>query len=266
MQSPLNIILGGAGLIGRALKAELERAGESTVVLDLKHGFDLRERDPDEYPPGTYYWFLAWDVGGAKYIMNPARQIGILRNNLRLCERVFSCLACRDAPFTFVSTQMAGYPNAYGASKNVGEVWARSLSHGRIARLWNVYGAEPVGERTHLVSDLIWQGARGLIRLQTSGRERRQFIHACDAARALIVHRDNGLTQVDITSGVWVPVLEIARRVAGAMGARLDTAPEDGYESLIEPSNPLPGWHPEISLQDGIARIIEQMRAERWLD
>src|SRR5437773_286522 len=89
MNLKTNILLGGAGLIGSALKAELESRGECTVVLDLKNGFDLREHEPEQYGPDAYYWFLAWDVGGAKYIMDPTRQIDILRNNLGLCEKVF---------------------------------------------------------------------------------------------------------------------------------------------------------------------------------
>jgi nucleoside-diphosphate-sugar epimerase len=260
-----NVILGGAGMIGRALQIELERIGERTVILDIKNGFDLRERQPEVYEEDAYYWFLAWDVGGAKYIMNPGRQIDILRNNLRLCEKVFGFLEARSSPFTFVSTQMVGYPNAYGATKHVGEIWTNNLAGGITARLWNVYGAEPVDERTHLIPDMICQGSRGTIRLQTSGRERRQFIHCRDCAEGLIRHRASGMRLADLTSCHWVSVYEVAKMTADALGASIEAGTEDGYESLIEPKHLLPGWLPAISLKDGINDIVYQMRKQAWI-
>ena len=38
-----NLVLGGEGLIGRALCSTLETAGQVVTSLELKTGFDLRE-------------------------------------------------------------------------------------------------------------------------------------------------------------------------------------------------------------------------------
>ena len=124
MSTQLNILLGGAGLIGTALGRALGDRGEEIKTYDLKTGVDLREYEPEDIGPDTYYWFLAWDVGGAKYIMDNSQQLSILQHNLSLCQKIFGWLEKREARYTFVSSQMVGYPNAYGVTKAVGETWA----------------------------------------------------------------------------------------------------------------------------------------------
>ncbi len=86
MTKRLNVLLGGAGLVGSALGRKLVATGETTKVYDLKTGVDLRQYEPEDVSDDVYYWFLAWDVGGAKYIMDDTQQLSILRNNLSLCS------------------------------------------------------------------------------------------------------------------------------------------------------------------------------------
>lgn len=262
--TPLNIVLGGAGLIGRALVDELHSRGEGTAVFDLTDGFDLRFEVP-RIAGNAYCWFLAWDVGGVKYITNESQQVGILRSNLALCDRVFGWLRTTRIPFTFVSTQMVGYPNAYGITKQVGEYWCSLCEDARIARLWNCYGAEEVSVRSHLVPDLVRQGVRDQqIKLMTNGEEHRQFLHAIDCAQALIAQRECGQPVADITSGKWIPVRQVAECVAEQLSCPLDLGPKPGYESRVDPTHPLPNWQPAIGLEEGIAMVIEKMRQSGW--
>ena len=262
--SGLNVLLGGEGLIGKALDRHLRTLGEETVVYDLKSGFDLRSSEPDNVPDDTYYWFLAWDVGGAKYIMEPSAQVPILVHNLELCKAVFGWLERRKDRFTFTSTQMVGYPNAYGLTKSIGEYWTNMIATGLVARLWNVYDAEEPSLKSHVVADLVQQGATRNIRLQTDGRERRQFLHADDCARALVIQRDLGQALADITSGEWLSICDLASTIADLMRADLEVGSASGYETLIEPVHHLPGWAPAIDLRTGIARVIEKMRSKGW--
>jgi nucleoside-diphosphate-sugar epimerase len=264
MSERINVILGGEGLIGKALDRKLSALGERTIVYDIKSGFDLRARVPEEFPRSAYYWFLAWDVGGAKYIMDPKAQTDILRSNLRLCDKVFDWLATRKAEFTFTSTQMVNYPNAYGISKGVGEYWARLLEHGLIARLWNVYDAEEPSVRSHVIPDLVQQGSDGTIRLQTRGTERRRFLHADDCADGLIRHRETGQRLADLTAGEWTSIKTVAGIIGELMRARVVPGPSEGYETLIEPVNLLPGWSPRISLRAGLEAVIGKMREKGW--
>jgi nucleoside-diphosphate-sugar epimerase len=263
-QPSVNVLLGGEGLIGSALRRRLEAIGEKTVTYDLKSGFDLRHKDPDPFPRDGYCWFLAWDVGGAKYIMDPAAQISILKHNWQLCERIFGWIEKRKTRFTFVSTQMVGHPNAYGVAKAVGECWARNVGGGLISRLWNVYDAEEPSRKSHVIPDLIQQAVKGEIRLQTSGVERRQFLHADDCAEALILQRDAGQILAEITTGEWIPVRRVADLIAEMMGAAVVPGPRAGYESLVEPAHPLPGWGPRIDLRTGLRRVVEAMRRNGW--
>ena len=257
MTTHLNLVFGGRGLIGTALANELKAAGEAVEIYDLVDGWDLREKLPAAPGGNAFCWFLAWDVGGAKYIMDPASQVAILENNVSLCRSVFTWLRGSRIPFLFTSTQMAGYPNAYGLTKQMGEFWAGRLHGSHVCRLWNVYGPEPQSIRSHVISDLVHQGSSGHIHLQTSGDERRQFISSQDCARALIHQRDTGQAFADITSGEWIRIKDLARIVADAMGAVLDLKTEPGYESLVEPTRRLAGWEPEISLAQGVDDVIK---------
>lgn len=261
----LNILLGGAGLVGTALDRALSDRGEETKVYDLKTGVDLREYEPEDFGPDTYYWFLAWDVGGAKYIMDDSQQLSILRHNLDLCHKVFGWLEKRNARYTFVSSQMVGYPNAYGVTKAVGETWARLVGRGLITRLWNCYDAEEPAQRSHVIPDLLVQARSGTIRLLTSGEERRQFLHADDVARALIFQRDIGQPLADVTSGSWVSVRDVAETIGRQLSAQVVVGRKRGYESLVEPSHWLQGWRPAIDLAAGLIRVIERMKCNGWM-
>jgi nucleoside-diphosphate-sugar epimerase len=265
MSTRLNILLGGAGLIGTALDRVLRDRGEEVKVYDLKTGVDLREYEPEDFGPATYYWFLAWDVGGAKYIMDDSQQLSILRHNLDLCQKVFGWLEERNARYTFVSSQLVGYPNAYGVTKAVGEMWTKLVGQGLITRLWNCYDAEEPSRRSHVVPDLIAQAKKGTITLLTSGEERRQFLHADDVARALILQRDIGQPLADVTSGTWVSVRDMADLISQQFSARVIPGRGRGYESLVEPSNPLDRWRPTIDLTTGIRMVITRMAERGWL-
>ncbi len=264
MSKPLNVLLGGAGLVGTALERALVARGEETKVYDLKNGFDLREREPEAMPAEAYYWFLAWDVGGAKYLMDQSQQRAILQHNVQLCYKVFGWLQRRDARFTFVSSQLAGYRNAYGTTKAVGEIWAQAVGHGLITRLWNCYDAEEPSRRSHVIPDLVVQAKAGAIELLTTGAERRQFLHVDDVANALIFQRETGRRCADVTSGTWVSIRELAALIADRLGANVSVGNARGYESLVEPAQPLEGWQPSIDLPTGISAVIEKMTEKGW--
>jgi nucleoside-diphosphate-sugar epimerase len=265
MNKRVNVLLGGAGLIGSALDRKLRDRGEETRVYDLKTGFDLREHEPPDPKGEAYYWFLAWDAGGAKYLMDRSQQRSILRHNLSLCERVFGWFELRQARFTFVSSQLAGYPNAYGTTKAIGETWAGLLEFGLITRLWNCYDAEESSTRSHVIPDFVVQAKSGKIRLLTSGEERRQFLHADDVADALIFQRQTGQVLADVTSGTWVSVVDVAKLVAKEFSANVSPSADRGYENLVEPARLLEGWQPSIDLPVGIPMVIERMRKNGWM-
>ena len=221
-------------------------------------GQDLRRFVPPPAIGKSFVWFLAWDVGGAKYLMDPDVQLDSLAHNVALCEGVFGWLRERRTPFLFTSSQMAGYPNAYGQTKALGDFWTRALG-GQLAVLWNIYGAAPVSARSHVVPDILDQAARGVIRLRTDGSERRRFTHIDDCAVALVHQRESGQAEAHIADDEWTPVREVAACAARLFDARLELGPEPGYELLREPSLPLEGWRPRLSLEAGLRRTHAHM-------
>lgn len=257
--APVNVILGGAGMVGRALGRRLRAAGETVASYDLAAGWDLRHHEPPAPAGGAFYWFLAWDSGGARYLHDPSAQGQQIEHNVELCQRVFGWLRDRRAPFLFTGSQMAGYPTAYGVTKALGHHWTRCLG-GQLAVLWNVYGPGPVSPRSHLVEDVIGQAlGSGEIRLLTDGAERRQFLHVDDCVEALVRQRNLGRPEAHVASGDWITVREVARIVADLTAATLRLGPRPGYESPVQPTQPVPGWSPKISLEEGLRRTVAAM-------
>ncbi|MEZ5010004.1 MAG: SDR family oxidoreductase [Chitinophagales bacterium] len=175
-----NLVLGGAGMIGSALCDHLLQKGEQVISLDIKTGFDLRADDLNQHKDVDYVWFLAWDVGGSKYLTNKNHLLNIISNNTIICKKVFDFLEETKIPFMFATSQLAASDNVYGVTKLLGEQWTKILN-GQLVRFWNVYGWEEPGEKSHIIPDLIFQGLHyDRIELLSNGEEERQFIFMDD--------------------------------------------------------------------------------------
>lgn len=255
-----NLVLGGAGTIGSALCHYLHSLGEEVTSLDLKTGFDIRKDELLKYIDYDYVWFLAWDVGGAKYLTNENYLRDIIRNNTRICERVFNYLEEKKIPFMFASSQLAAADTPYGVTKLLGEEWSRLLG-GQICRFWNVYGWEEPGEKSHVIPDLIVQALRnGKIELQTDGQEERQFIYMDDCVKNMVSIRDAGATRVDITNGEWVTIEFVAQQIAALHKVPVKLGFKKGYSNKITPVVTYP-LHFETSLKAGIEKISVHARS-----
>jgi|SRR5438552_2662938 len=255
------LVLGGEGLIGSALVQALKAKGHVVTSLDRKGGVELQEVGVAPFEACDRVWFLAWDTGGAKYLSSDMHQLEIYRNNCLLATRVFDHLAATRKPFLFTTSQLAGRPHAYGVTKLLGERWAGQLG-GKVARLWNVYGWEPPGLRSHVVPDLVLSGLRDrVVSLQTAGGERRRLLYKTDCAAALIAFFEDPTATADIAGERWVSVRNVAEVVARQTSAPLVYGSAQGEEVLIDPGKPLPGWRPGVPLEEGIARVIEEARA-----
>lgn len=255
-----NLVLGGAGLIGRALCSRLESEGQEVTSLDLRTGFDLRKDSLEPYSNFDFVWFLAWDVGGSKYLMNSYCQQDILLNNARICERVFDFLYGTKTGFLFTTSQLSGSDNAYGITKMLGEYWTRQIG-GKLARLWNVYSWEPPGIRSHVIPDLVMMALnKKAIHLQTSGQERRQFIFDADCADALVQLRNVDTSYADITAPPWVTIEGVANEIGRQLNVPISTGKTIGYDRIVNPDKPLAGWHPNITLEEGISRVISKAK------
>ncbi len=258
-----NLIL-GKGLIGSHLAAVLKERKEEVSVLSRGDGQDLKSAEKyfDRFQWADRVWFVAWDVGVWKKSTSSAYESEVLDSNLALCRSVFKCLERSGKPFLFVSSQAALAPDmvTLGVTKRVGEFWTRILG-GHIARLWNVYGWELPGEKSHLIPDLVHQGLRGKIQLMTNGEETRQFLYARDCAEAFVHQFDIGQKEADVTSGEWISVKEMARRIGQKLRAEVVFGSKPGRPPFWIPKTPLASWKPRFSLDEGLDEVIRDAKS-----
>lgn len=259
-----NLVLGSEGFVGRPLCAYLEARGESVRRWDIKRGEqeDARHvRLPLEQVDRVY--FLAWEVGGAKYLYRDDVQFKQLDWNLQLLLNVMPQLRAYGKPFLFVSSQLAEeYDTVYGVTKRLGEVWTH-LAGGVRVRLWNVYGAyEDLTERSHVVADFVHQAlTTGRIEMLTTGAELRQFIHVDDVCAAFHDALRRGLTGIyDVTSFEWVRVLDLARIIGELTGAQVTPGTRLGSTPVTPMVGKIPDWEPTLTLRAGLNRMIELYR------
>lgn len=261
-----NLVIGSEGFVGTPFCQYLEAQGERIIHFDLKRGSSEDARTARLELSGVdRIYFLAWEVGGAKYLYRRDIQFVQLDSNLKLMLNVFPQIQGRKIPFLFVSSQLAEeYDTVYGATKRLGEVWTHLLNGVRV-RLWNVYGAfEAASERSHVVADFIWQALReGEIRMMTTGEELRQFIFiddVCAAFHQALQHQLSGV--YDVTSFEWVPVKRVAEIIADLTGAKVIPGERFGSTPITPLRGKLPGWNSMISLEEGLERTIALYRGE----
>ena len=254
------LILGGAGLIGSTLIKELEKRGHETISLDLKTGCDLRHVDDEPFQNCDRVWFLAWDTGGAKYIEALDSQHQQYKHNCELCARIFDVLARTRKPFVFASSQLAGLPTAYGATKSMAANWTRQLG-GKVARLWNTYGWEHPDRRSHVITDLVLSGIKGRVRCMTDGGEHRRFLYKSDCVAALIKLFDGPSQSAEIAAPEWVTIRDVGHEIARQLQVDTEFGSLKGSECLIDPQELLPDWQPKVGLPEGIAHVIADAQA-----
>jgi len=258
-----NMVLGSDGFVGPPLCRYLVDLGEDVVPIDIKRGdhHDARSMVFDLDGIDRVY-FLAWDVGGAKYLYDDATQLAQLQWNHALLSNVVPQLS--GIPYLFVSSQLAeDCDTVYGVLKRLGEVWTTLSYRGVTMRLWNVYGSpEELTVRSHVVSDFVRQAlSTGEIRMLTTGEEKRRFIHISDACRAFHMAFENGARGTfDVSSSDWVSVLEIAKIISGETGCRVIPGRQPGSTHVMSNRGTLPGWAARIQLREGLRRLIGQMR------
>lgn len=259
-----NLVIGSEGFVGTPLCRYLENRGERVFRFDLKRGTHEDARLVRLELEGVdQVYFLAWEVGGAKYLYRSDIQFVQLDSNLKLMLNVFPQLQAARVPFLFVSSQLAEeYDTVYGSTKRLGEVWTHLLGGVRL-RLWNVYGAyEPPSERSHVVADFIWQALHDReIRMLTTEEELRQFVFIDDVCRAFhqaLEHRLDGV--YDVTSFEWVPVRRVADIIADLTGAKVLPGERRGSTPITPMRGKVPDWTSMVSLEEGLERALALYR------
>lgn len=271
------LVLGSSGLIGSALTKHLRNIGHTIKEWDIKNtaAEDLTRisnwsKMYDEVRNADFVYFLAFDVGGSKYLEEKQRDFWFIHNNTKMMVNVFDALEISGTPFVFASSMMANMNwSMYGQLKSLGEAYTNGLK-GISARFWNVYDAEPYSKKSHVIADFCHQAStKGEIKMISTGEEVRNFIHVNDACKALEEIRANryiaNQSIIDVASDKWHTIGEVALRVSKEFdncpvvpGTKVD---EVQLDSKIEPNRSCLqalGWEPEVSLEEGIKMVAKE--------
>lgn len=263
-----SLVIGSEGFIGTSFCTFLEQKGERVVHFDIKRGEheDARfAKLPLQDVDAVY--FLAWDVGGSKYLYEPKLQKNQLDWNMALMKNVFDQVEKSHKKFLFVSSQLSEeVDTVYGVTKRLGEVWTELLG-GVCVRVWNAYGyMENEDVKSHVISDFIYQSLKTKkITMMTNGAEWRQFTHITDLSNAfyMALHAPNRKRTVyDASSYEWVQIIDIAQMIAKATGALVIPGNKIGHDPIASPNKGrVPKWLPTIGLEEGIAQMIKEAKA-----
>jgi nucleoside-diphosphate-sugar epimerase len=213
-----------------------------------------------------FCYFLAFDVGGSKYLNLMQKNYMFIANNLQIMNNVFSLLYEQKTPFVFASSQMSNMVNSnYGLLKLIGERITESLS-GVSATFWNIYGKETEPEKFHVINDFIRMAVQtDKINLLTNGNEYRDFLHTSDCSYALAVILEKyeefiNIRNIDISSFKWTKILDVAHIISEISGATVipGLANDSTHDQRLREPNPflLDFWAPKINLEDGIRDLF----------
>lgn len=277
------LVLGSEGTLGTALCKYLNREKDIDVVRwDIKMGeeYDLRKPNnlDDILPSVDFVFFLAFDVGGAKYNVFHKKYID---DNIALMQNTFASLAKHGTPFIHTTSQMSNmFGNPYGVLKCLCDFYVQYLD-GVNVRLWNVYDDEEIGLKSHVIPDFIYQAlTKQKILMRSDGTDERQFLYSDDFADAMyhiMRHYKQYQTAkqiIDLTSFQWVTINDIAHLIqniiqdhfADTISIEVSNVSGNNQTCKNEPSASLfhSMWQPKISLRDGVERIVmRQMEALR---
>jgi nucleoside-diphosphate-sugar epimerase len=269
-------ILGSSGQIGSSLSSHLNNSGHEVHLFDIENSEtqDLRVQKNQELisvlKKSDFCFFLAFDVGGSRYLKLHDHSFEFIDNNLRIIQNTFSILDELKIPFIFASSQMSTMVHSnYGILKLLGEKITQSIN-GLVVTFWNIYGSETSSEKYHVISDFIAMSYRSnKIQMLTDGEEVRDFLHVTDCSNALemiMLNYEKFLEQknIHIASFSWTKIIDIARIVSSLTGSEIvpglnkDFIQRDNFRApnryLLE------YWAPTINIAEGIKQVNNEYR------
>ena len=280
------LVLGSSGQIGAYLTEYLRGKDHEVTEFDVARDYD---EDLTQIPNhnldrviknADFVFFLAFDVGGSRYLKKYQNTFDFINNNTRLMANVFGLLEKYNKRFVFASSQMSNMSySPYGVMKRVGELYTTALK-GLIVKFWNVYGIEKDHEKAHVITDFIRRGfEEGEFEMLTDGTEERQFLYAEDCCEALEMVMENytdfkSEDPLHITSFRSTSIKEIASIIQGQFHliGKYDVKIKPGLakdsvqmDKRNEANTYITGWWlPKTTIDKGIAKVFEAMKSD-WI-
>ena len=275
------LILGSSGQIGAYLTEYFKKKDYDVREFDIVNGEDqdIRKFESSKLHSAImtadFIFFLAFDVGGSRYLKKYQHTFDFIHNNSRIMVNAFDYIKRYEKPFVFASSQMSNMGHSpYGVLKNVGELYTKSLN-GLVVKFWNIYGIEKDMDKSHVITDFIKKGFEtGTIDMITDGTEEREFLYAEDCCEALdtVMCKYSEFSSSDnlhITSAVSTSILEIARTIQlyfGGIQKEIEIVPSEEKDEVQKDARNiadpyfLKWWQPKTSLVEGIGKVFNEMR------
>ena len=284
------VILGSSGQVGAYLTDYLRNKGHDVWEFDVVNG-EWQDMTTIPNPElqrhimcADFIFFLAFDVGGSRYLKKYQHTFEFINNNTRLMANAFTLIEKYKKPFVFASSQMSNMSySPYGVLQRVGELYTKALN-GLTVKFWNVYGIEHDEEKSHVITDFLRKAFDGLekggwseVEMLTDGTEERQFLYAEDCCEALetVMDKYDEFGREDplhITSFKYSTVSEVASIITGIFhdeGKGVTFIAADSKDEVQKDkrneADPYicQWWKPKTNLKDGIMKVYRDMKESR---
>ena len=276
------LVLGSAGQIGSHLVIFLKKKNYNVSEFDIETNKKEDLRLPNnsllkkKIAEADYVFFLAFDVGGSRYLQKYQESYQFIKNNLDLMSKTFELLKKYNKKFLFASSQMSNmnYSN-YGILKLIGEKISKT-TNGLVVKFWNVYGLEKDISKSHVITDFILMAIKNKkIKMLTNGKESRDFLYADDCCEGLEIAMKKhtqfikqGIS-IDIASGKEIKIINIAKiikKIFKKENVDIQIKAKK-LKDLIQVNKRnkvnkyfLKFWKPKTSIQDGINSIVHHYK------
>jgi len=272
------LILGSSGQIGFHLKEYLSKKNYKVFNFDIVDGKsnDLRKKNNLKLikllKKSDYVFFLAFDVGGSRYLKKYQNSKNFIMNNMMIMSNTFDLLSKYKKPFLFASSQMSNmlYSN-YGLLKLIGERITSTIN-GNFVKLWNVYGIENDRNKSHVITDFVIKAIKfKKIQMLTNGKESREFLYADDCCEALeiIMKKHNFFKtqkkELHLTNGIKTKIVDIAKIIKKNLSNKnlkikiISGKSKDNVQLNKNNKNNnflKKYWKPKVSISAGVNKII----------
>lgn len=272
------LILGSSGQIGfhlvNFLKKKNYRVSEFDIARNQKEDLRLPNNSllKRKIVKADYVFFLAFDVGGSRYLQKYQESYLFIKNNLNLMSETFDLLKKHNKRFLFASSQMSNMNHSnYGILKSIGEKISKT-TNGLIVKFWNVYGIERDISKSHVITDFILMAIKNKkIKMLTDGTESRDFLYADDCCEGLEIAMKNHTkfvkkgAPIDIAFGKETKIINIAKIIKTIfkkdnIGIKIEAKKSKDLIQINKRNKVnryfLKFWKPKTNIQDGINNIV----------
>ena len=273
------LILGSEGQVGAHLKDYLKNKNYSVLEFDIATSKfqDLRKfrnkKLANLIRQSSFIYFLAFDVGGSRYLNKYQNTFGFVSNNILLMQNTFELIRKYKKKFIFASSQMSNMNHSnYGVLKSVGEKYTKILG-GITVKFWNVYGIEKDLTKSHVITDFIIKAlTKKKISMLTNGNEEREFLYAEDCCRGLeiimkkfdsIIKQKNYIDLTTFKSTKIINIAKIIKILLKKMNLEISIVPSKNKDIVqMNKKNKadkyfLKFWKPKNSIQEGIEEVLK---------